>query len=107
MCCLHADYEEALLAGPQQGIVLEPGEQEEVADVLQMLEQELSGYANPWEAWTDGGSPRGRGQGRGRGRGQGRGRGRADASGGGAFGRGIQLQIEELVDLAHETILAR
>lgn len=92
-----ADYEEALLAGPQQGIVLEVADQDEVADVLQLLEQELSGYA---QGRADGGSPRGTGRGRGRG-------GRGGPLAGRGFGRGIQLQIEELVDLAHETIVAR
>lgn len=102
---VYADFLEAVLAGnPQQGIVLEPGNHDEVADVLQMLEHELSGYADPRQGGSDTGSPRGRGRGRGPGRGRGNARG---GLGGGALGRGIQLQIEELVDLAHETILAR
>lgn len=91
LICWHADFEEAL-ARAEQDALLVPSHPDEVTQVLHMLEQELADRRGARE-----GSPRGRG----------RGRGRGSVLGRGALERGIQLQIEELVDLAHGSILAR
>jgi len=61
-----------------------------VAEVLQMLEQELASYEEQELAAIGATGGRGRG-----------GRGRGGAA------RATRLEMEDLVDLAHETALAR
>lgn len=71
--------------------VLVPTDNDGVTEVLQMLEQELAAYEE-LELSAIGTGRGGRG-----GRGRGRGRGI----------RSTRLEMEDLVDLAHETALAR
>lgn len=74
----------------QQAILLMPTDNDDVTEVLQMLEQELAAYEEQELAAV--GAARGRGRG---------GRGRAGAI------RSTRLEMEDLVDLAQETALAR
>ena len=74
-----------------QTVLLVPTDNDGVTEVLQMLEQELAAYEEQELAAI--------GTGRGGRDGRGRGRGRAI--------RSTRLEMEDLVDLAHETALAR
>ena len=85
--------DEEMAANPQdsQTVLLVPTDNDGVTEVLQMLEQELAAYEEQELAAI--------GTGRGGRGGRGRGRGRAT--------RSTRLEMEDLVDLAHETALAR
>jgi len=88
---LIADEEGAANPRDPQTVLLVPTDNDGVTEVLQMLEQELATYEEQELAAI--------GTGRGGRGGRGRGRGRAI--------RSTRLEMEDLVDLAHETALAR
>ena len=91
LLALIADEEVAENPRDTQTVLLVPTDNDGVTEVLQMLEQELAAYEE-LELSAIGTGRGGRG-GRGRGRGQGI--------------RSTRLEMEDLVDLAHETALAR
>jgi len=88
---LIADEEVAANPRDPHTVLLVPTDNDGVTEVLQMLEQELAAYEEQELAAI--------GTGRGGRGGRGRGRGRAT--------RSTRLEMEDLVDLAHETALAR
>lgn len=89
VCC--AEEEELARAEEQQTVLMvEPTDNDDVTDVLQMLEQELAAYEEQ-ELTALGG---GRGGGRG-------------GRGGGARASAARLEMEDLVDLAQEAARAR
>ncbi|KAL0024070.1 hypothetical protein WJX79_002966 [Trebouxia sp. C0005] len=87
------DADEEAAANPRdpQTVLVVPTDNDGVTAVLQMLEQELAAYEEQELAAI--------GTGRGGRGGRGRGRGRAT--------RSTRLEMDDLVDLAHETALAR
>jgi len=88
---LIADEEVAANPRDPQTVLLVPTDNDGVTEVLQMLEQELAAYEELDMAAI--GTGRGGRGGRGRGRGRGI--------------RSTRLEMEDLVDLAHETALSR
>lgn len=86
-----ADEEAAANPRDPQTVLVVPTDNDGVTAVLQMLEQELAAYEEQELAAI--------GTGRGGRGGRGRGRGRAT--------RSTRLEMDDLVDLAHETALAR
>ena len=88
VCC--AEEEELARAQEQQAVLLVPADNDDVTEVLQLLEQELSAFEEQ--------ELQGVGQGRGHDRGSMGDRSSASAA---------RIETEELVGLAHEAALSR